>query len=124
MGAPRRAGVAVLRLAFLRDFDDFLHQGVHDFLFLYLADDLAATHEQSHAHAAGDAHIGVARLARAIDLAAHDSDAQRYAKLERLHLLFDRRGERDQIDIATPARRTGNDLGTELAQPDRREDAI
>src|SRR5262249_22947336 len=92
MSISRGAG-RFLFLTLSGDLDDFLHQGVHDLVFLHLADDLAAAHEQTHADAARDAHIRVARFPRAVHLATHHGDAKRDAQLERLHFLFDLRGE-------------------------------
>ena len=55
-----------------------------------------------------DAEVGVARLARAVDDAAHDRDLQRdLAVAERLHRLL---GDLDHVDLGAAARRAGDQV--------------
>ena len=75
-------------------------------------DDLALDEDLALAVAGGDAEVGLAGLARAVDDAAHDGDAQRH--LHALEAGGDLLGERVDVDLGAAAGRAGDDL--ELAR--------
>src|SRR3954449_5443092 len=70
-------------------------------------DDLALDEDLALAVARGDAEVGVAGLAGAVDDAAHDRDPQRYLEAveARGHLV----GELVDVDLGSAARGTGDD---------------
>ena len=92
-----------------------------DHLVLGHDGDVAAPHEQVAALVAGgDAEVGLARLARPVDDAAHHGDLQRDLPLaERLHRPL---GDLDHVDLGAPARRAGDEVDVlALAQAERLE---
>ena len=83
--------------------------------------DVATLDEQVAALVAGgDAEVGLARLARPVDDAAHHRDLQRdLAVAERLHRPV---GDVDHVDLGPPARRAGDQVDVlALAQAERLE---
>ena len=88
---------------------------VVDHLVLGHDGDVAALDEQVAALVAGrDADVGVARLARAVDDAAHHRDLQRDLPIaERLHGLL---GDGDHVDLGPAAGRAGDEVDV-LALP-------
>ena len=92
-----------------------------DHLVLGHDGDVAALDEQVAALVAGgDAEVGLAGLARAVDDAAHHGDLQRQLPLaERLHRPL---GDVDHVDLGPPARRAGDEVDVlALAQAERLE---
>src|SRR3989449_6463814 len=83
-------------------------------------DDLALDEDLALAVAGRDAEVGLAGLARAVDDAAHDGDAERHLHALQAggHLL----GERVDVDLGTAARRAGDDLELAGAEGQRLED--
>src|SRR3954454_9257412 len=97
-----------------------LDQGLHDLRLRHGLDDLALHEDLTLAVARGDAQVGLAGLAGAVDDAAHDRDPQRH--LHALepggHLL----GQRVDVDLRAAAGGAGDDLELPRAQVQRLED--
>ena len=83
-------------------------------------DDLALDEDLALAVAGGDAEVGLAGLARTVDDAAHDGDAQRHLHALEAggHLV----GELVDVDLGAAARRAGDDLELARAQVERLQD--
>ncbi len=76
-------------------------------------DDLALDEDLALAVAGGDAQVGLAGLARTVDDAAHDGDAQR--DRHALEAGGDLLGQRVDVDLGAAAGRAGDDLQAALA---------
>src|SRR5690606_12667633 len=97
-------------------------QGLHDVLLLDGLDDLALDEDLALAVAGGDAEIGLARLAGAVDDAAHDGDAQR--DLEVLEPLGDLVGEGVDVDLGAAAGGAGDDVELPRLEVQRLQDLV
>src|SRR2546429_3134359 len=97
-----------------------LDEGLHDLGLGYGLDDPALDEDLAFSVAGGDAEVGVAGFAGAVDDAAHDGDPQRYREpVERGRDLF---GQLVQFDLGPAAGRAGHDVEATSAQPERFED--
>ena len=101
---------------------NFSHERVHGFFFAHLAHDIAATKQQKDALAAGNSDIGVARLTRAVDGAAHDRNTDR--GLNGLKPALDFGGDAHQVNLGPTAGRAGNKLDAMPAQSECLENAV
>ena len=83
-------------------------------------DDLALDEDLALAVAGCHAEVGLAGLARSVDDAAHDGDAQRHGHA--LEAVGDVVGELVDVDLGATAARAGDDLELALAQVQRLQD--
>src|SRR5690606_5591569 len=104
-GGVRHLGREAVRL---------LEQGRHDVGLRHGLDDLALDENLALAVARRDAEVCLARLARAVDDAAHDGDAKRHG--EPLETSGDLVGKSVDIHLGTPTARARHDLELALAQ--------
>src|SRR4051794_38005154 len=99
-----------------------LDERLHDLRLRHGLDDLALDEDLPLAVARGDAQVGLAGLARAVDDAAHDGHPQR--DLEPVETGGHLVGELVDVDLGAPARGAADDLQTALAQVQRLEDLV
>ena len=124
--AASRSALAVSARAIAASMPCSLMNSAHstsdvDHLVLWHDGDVAAAHEEVAALVAGgDAEVGLARLAGAVDDAAHHRHLQRELPLaEGLHRPL---GDVDDVDLGPPARRAGDEVDVlALAQAERLE---
>src|SRR6266850_5522697 len=120
MRALRRL-VRVGLLAVLdQDLVDLGHQRIHELVLGEHADDLALAEERALAHAAGDADVRVLRLARPVDLAAHDRDLHR--RWQRAQALLGELRKGDEVDVGAATRRARHEREPLVAQAERLQD--
>ena len=98
----------------------FVEEGLDDPVFGHGFDDFAANEDLALAVAGGDAKVGFACFAGAVDDTAHDGDAQRDGKA--LEDGDDSFGEGVDVDLGSPARRSGHDLQAPGSQAERFQD--
>ena len=96
---------------------DLGHERVDNLILSYFTNDLAMRKEQGLTASAGNAQVGIRRLARTINGTAHDGNRKRRGVA--LKPLGDFLGDCDQVDLAAGARGTRDDLGTTTAQAQR-----
>ena len=87
---------------------DLFHQGVQKLSFRHLADDLTFFENEALSLAAGNAEVGLARFAGAVDNTAHDGNGD--VLINVFECLFDLIGKADEIDTCSAAGGAGNKL--------------
>ena len=93
---------------------DLSHKRVDNLILSYFTNDLAMRKEQALTSSAGNAQVGVRGLAGAIDRASHHGNGKRRRIV--LQSLGNLLGDGNEVDLATSARGTRDDLGTTAAQ--------
>src|SRR5690606_32814009 len=112
-GRDDRAAAVGLQAHLLGDPVGLGDERLDDLVLRYGLEDLTLDEDLALAVARGDAEVGLAGLARAVDDAAHDGDAQRDGHA--LEARGDVVGELVDVHLGAPARGAGDDL--ELARP-------
>src|SRR3954454_519016 len=100
--------------------EGLLDQRLDDLRLRHGLDDLALDEDLPLAVAGGDAEVGLAGLARAVDDATHDGHPQR--DLEPVEAGGHLVGELVDVDLGAPARGAADDLQAALAQVQRLQD--
>src|SRR5262249_13155935 len=99
-----------------------LDERVHDLALLHLAHDLALAEEQALARAAGDADVGLARLAGPVHRAAQHGDLHGQRALA--EALLDLGHDLLEVDVDAAARGARDDLGRDHAHAGALEDVV
>ena len=107
-------------LFLLNKFVDLCHKRVDNLVLSYFTNDLAMRKEQGLTTSASNAQVGIRSLTGAINGTSHHGDGKRRGIV--LQSLGNLLGDGNEVDLATSARGTRDDLGTTAAQAQRLQD--